>query len=61
MPTKRTVLAELTLRELRAGLDFYELRAVRGTWLMVGECGPPVCAFRIAAFVEAMVFGGLYR
>ena len=24
MPTKRTVLAELTRRELRAGLDFYE-------------------------------------
>ena len=26
MPTKRTVLAELTLRELRAGLDFYGLQ-----------------------------------
>ena len=26
MPTKRAVLAELTRRELRAGLDFYELQ-----------------------------------
>ena len=28
---------------------------------MVVGSGLPVCAFRIAAFVEARAFGGLYR